>query len=1043
MRTTRKEPLDLAAVRARLEETKGQGYWRSLEQVADTPEFQEFVNREFPENASELTDPFTRRTFLKVMGASLALAGVSGCSPVQPTEKIFPYAKPPEDMVAGKPLYFATAAPHAGFVTGVLVESNMGRPTKIEGNPDHPASLGATCAITQASLLGLYDPDRAQTVTRDGRFATWDSFLAMVENDRSKMRANAGAGFRVLTETVTSPTLASQLAALLEQLPSAKWHVYDSVDQHGAVEGSRMAFGVPVQTVYHFDKARVVLSLDGDFMGASAGAVRYARDFMSGRRLTAGEAKMNRLYVVEPTPTTTGAVADHRLRLRPSQFEAFTRAAASKLGVPTAAAATEHEKWLDAAVADLKAVGSAAVVVCGQYQPPIVHALVHAMNEVLGAVGTTVSYVPLVDPNPVDRMTSLAELVRDMAAGQVDTLLILGGNPVYAAPADLAFGAALERVRNRIYVGLYPDETARICQWHVPEAHYLESWSDGRAYDGTISLIQPLIAPLYEGRTYHEVLSAFTGQPGRSSFDTVRAYWQMRYAGADFEKWWQRSLHNGVVELPGMAVAGPAPGSAPDTSAPTHAPVPEFTVPPADGLARVRPAELPAQLRVNGAIFSQTSASAPVSKFEIVFRPDPTIWDGRYANNGWLQELPKPISQVTWDNVALISGTTAEAEHLTYNELVEITFGNRKMQAAVWILPGQADDTVTIYLGHGREHAGRVGNGPAQQNANRIRTSANPYYGTGARITSTGETYWIAATQAHHNIDTRGRDVYRSGTLAEYVSDPQFLAKRHGDGNHHSMLPKSFTYEGNKWGVSIDTNACIGCNACVVSCQAENNVPVVGKEQVLTYREMHWLRIDRYYDFQGTYQQDASERRLDDASVHFQPVPCMHCENAPCEIVCPVGATAHSAEGLNDMVYNRCVGTRYCSNNCPYKVRRFNFLHFADEAPLVQLMRNPDVTVRWRGVMEKCTYCVQRINEAKITAEIENRPVRDGEIQTACQQVCPTQAIQFGNLNDRESKVAKLQEHALNYSMLSALNTFPRTTYLARLTNPNPELKKA
>jgi molybdopterin-containing oxidoreductase family iron-sulfur binding subunit len=1017
--------LDLVSIRKRLASSQGQDYWRCLEELADSKEFHEFLKQEFPQQTAGCIDGVSRRDFLRLMGASLALAGLNGCGKAAPVDKkIVPYVNQPETMVIGKPMFFATAFPMGGIGTGVLVESHEGRPTKIEGNPNHPASLGATDAFTQASILTLYDPDRSQVVKNAGRISTWNAFLIAINDDLEAERVVGGGGLRILTETVTSPALANQLRQLLAKFPRAKWHQYEPVNRDNVHAGDRLAFGTDVNTTYRFENAEVILSLDADFLFSGPANVRYARDFAGKRRVRQGKIGMNRLYAIEATPSVTGSMADHRIALRPSEIPNFAAAIAAKLGLSVQSTTDpQRSQWIDALVRDLQKHRGASVVIAGDQQPPGVHALAHAMNQALDNVGKTVVYTDPVEANPVDQIASLRELVKDMEAGSVRILLMLGGNPVYTAPVDFGFAEQLARVPLRVHSGLYEDETSAYCHWHIPETHYLESWSDIRAYDGTVTILQPLIAPLYSGKSSHEILGALAGRAGETSYDIVRNYWMGQKIASDFESNWRRALHDGVVagtNFQPKAVRIKAPSSdwlAGSTSAPEpRHPTPETTRP------------------------ETRNAQEPGNSLEISFQPDPTLFDGRFANNGWLQELPKPLTKLTWDNAALVSPKTAQRLGLSYQigarggehgrvfaDLVELRYEGRTLRAPAWIVPGHADECVTLHLGYGRTRAGKVGNGTGF-NAYAIRTASAPSYGTGAEIRKIGTQYTLACTQFHHSME--GRDLVRAATLEEYRKKPDFAQGEHHHESEGSLYP-GFKYEGYAWGMAIDVNACIGCNACVVACQAENNIAVVGKTEVTRGRELHWLRIDRYY-----------KGSPENPETFHQPVPCMHCENAPCELVCPVGATSHSHEGLNDMVYNRCVGTRYCSNNCPYKVRRFNFFQYADfETPSLKPLRNPDVTVRSRGVMEKCTYCVQRINVAKIEAEKENRPVRDGEIQTACQAACPTQAIVFGDINNREAAVAKLKSESLNYGLLAELNTKPRTTYLAKLKNPNPEIK--
>lgn len=958
-------------------------YWRSLDELASTAEFRAFVEDEFPNRTPDWNDPASRRRFLTLMGASVALAGAVGSTAactVQPKEVIVPYVHQPEEVVPGNALFYATAMSIGGIATGLLVESHLGRPTKIEGNPEHPASLGATDAVMQASVLTMYDPDRSQAVTHNGAISDWGDFLSALAGARDVASLKKGLGFRILTGTVTSPTLASQMKDFLAAYPAAKWHQYEACDRHSARAGSMMAFGKQVNTIYRFDRADVIVSLDADFLcSGMPGGIRYARDYSARRRAAAVDPNLfsPRLYVAEGTPSITGGMAEHRFRMRTGEVEAFASNLLQEIKSPTSAVAK-----------DLSAHQGTSIVIAGEHQPPRVHAIAHALNQALGNVGKTVVYTDPVEANPVDELASLSELVADMRSGVVETLLILGGNPVYDAPADFNFLDALKNVKLRAHSGLYSNETAAWCQWHVPEAHYLESWSDARAYDGTVSLVQPLIAPIYAGKTPHEILNILNNQADRSAHDTVRDYWQAQHKNKDFDDFWQISLHDGVVG--GTAFAETTPPAAKVPDAPANA---------ANGL-------------------------------EIVFRPDPAVGDGAMSNNAWLQEMPKPQNKMTWDNAVWFSPKSAEHYGVTTGDVVEIAVGGRKVEGPVWITPGHADESITVHFGYGRTRAGKIADGVGF-NAYAIRASATPWIGTGAVITRKSRGYAFATTQ--HTQTMEERDPFRVATFLEYHKNPQFADPPEDHvADDHTMFPL-WEYKQHKWGMSIDLTSCVGCQACTIACQSENNISVVGKEEVAKGRHMNWIRVDRYY--QGS---------LDDPDMYFQPVPCMHCENALCELVCPVAATVHSGEGLNEMVYNRCVGTRYCSNNCPYKVRRFNFYLYADwNTESLYGMRNPDVTVRSRGVMEKCSYCIQRINRAKIDAEKADRPLADGEIVTACQQACPAEAIVFGDLNDPNSRVAKLKKQQRDYSLLEELNTRPRTTYLARLRNPNPDLEKS
>lgn len=994
-------PLNLTSLRQRLQSQPGPTFWRSLDELADTEEFRQFLYSEFPREAAtvDLSDPVSRRRFLKLMGASLALAGASACTR-QPTERIFPYARMPEEIIPGKPLYYATAILQGGVATGVLVESHMGRPTKIEGNPQHPGSLGATDVFTQASVLTLYDPDRSTVVTNAGNINSWAEFVNALSQELSKQAATRGAGLRILTETITSPTLADLLQSALVKYPAARWHQYEPVGRDNSKEGAKLAFGQVVETIYRLDQAQVIVSLDADFLSDWPGSVRYARDFADARRVAEQRSSMNRLYVLEASLSLAGGMADHRLPLPVSEIEAVARALAVQLGIISDGVPdlpTRHRQWVNAMAQDLTAHRGASVVMAGESQPPLVHALVHAMNDALGNVGKTVVYTDSIEANPVNHLESLRELVTDMDAGRVQMLVILGGNPVLTAPADFRFGERMKKVGFRVHLGYYDDETSELCHWHVPQTHELESWGDARAYDGTVSFIQPLIAPLYQGRSPIEFVAALLGQLNPSGYDLVRAYWRRQSPAADFERWWQTALHDGVV-------AGSAR--------------PAKTVP----------------LDVNKIKSQVGSPSTPslqsdASSLEVVFRPDPTIWDGRFANNAWLQELPKPATKLTWDNAVLVSPNTAERLSLNSEDVVELRFKGHSVRGPVWLTPGLPDRSVTVHLGYGRTRAGRVGTGRGF-NAYQLRRSDAYWAGSGLELIKLEQRYQLASTQHHHSM--QGRHPVRVGTLEQYRNTPDFVKEMGHEPPRDLTLYPEYQYEGNAWGLAVDLNVCTGCNACVIACQAENNIAVVGKEQVIVGREMHWIRIDRYYEGDWSHPK-----------IYNQPVMCMQCENAPCEVVCPVHATNHSREGLNQMVYNRCIGTRYCANNCPYKVRRFNFMLYSDwETPILKLQRNPDVTVRSRGVMEKCSYCVQRITAARIEAKKQDRPIRDGEIMTACQQVCPTQAIVFGDINDPDSRVSQQRAESRHYSLLAELNTRPRTTYLARLRNPNPQLEE-
>ena len=1010
--------------------SEGRLYWRSLGELTDSPEFREYLHREFPEQASEWNDPKGRREFLKLMSASLALAGVGACTR-QPQEQIVPYVRQPEDVVPGKPLFYASAVVQGGYARPVLVESHMGRPTKLEGNPEHPASLGAADSFTQAEILNLYDPDRAKIVTHLGEVRSWGQFLTAIQSALNAARASGGAGFRLLTGPVTSPSLAALIDEVLTATPQIRWHQWEPTASQRGASGSR--------AMYRFDQADVVVTLDADFIHSSPGSIRYQRDFAGKRRFNDDSKVMNRLYAIESTPTLTGAKADHRLPVKASEIEAVARELAAAVGgggstgSPQGSASTPQlgasvprpgtpdiAKYVAAIAKDLQAHRGRSLIVAGDYQPEAVHQLARSMNEALGNVGTTVTYGQDVEVNATDRYASLAELVRAMDAGEVTTLVILGGNPVFTAPADLGFAEKMSKVGTIAYHSMYVDETSHLSHWNLPAAHSLESWNDARAFDGTVTITQPLIAPLYEGRNEQEVVAMLTAQGDRRAMQIVKEYWtdafssgagwDITHPDGDFfataDAFWTRALHDGFIQ----ATANPASGSGLSAAG--------AGLPASEGPATATPAQAPAQ----------------AGGLELIFRPDPTIWDGRYANNGWLQELPKPITRLTWDTTAWISPRLAADQDLKNGDVIELRYRGRTGKMPVWIVPGHPNDAVTVFFGYGRTMAGRVGTADEtarEFNPYMLRTSDAPWFGQGLEIAKTGERYLLATTQEHHLME--GRAPVRVATLEEYTKDPEVIAHKVHSFPRTLTLYPDHVYDGYKWGMAIDLTSCTGCGACTIACVAENNIPVVGKKEVLTGREMHWIRVDHY--FAGDWN---------NPETYHQPVPCMHCENAPCEIVCPVAATTHSSEGLNDMTYNRCVGTRYCSNNCPYKVRRFNFFEYADwYTTTLQPMRNPDVTVRSRGIMEKCTYCVQRINQARIDAKREERKIRDGEVVTACQATCPADAIVFGDLNDPSSRVNQLKGQQRNYGLLDDLNTRPRTTYLAAIRNPNPELEPA
>ena len=1059
-------------------------YWRSLAQREDRPESRAFLEREFPEGASELPEGITRREMMMLLGASLSLAGLAGCR--RPVEEIVPFVNAPEEIVPGIPRSYATTMPFGRSAYGLVVESHEGRPTKIEGNPSHPSTLGASSARVQASVLGLYDPDRSQTVRLNGEASSWNEFVTAWEELSQAHATDGGAGLAVLSESFSSPTLARLASEFRARYPRAIWATYEAVSDENRLAGLRSATGRDLDLVLRLDEAAVILALDADPLLTDPEMIRHTRGFAAGRRAGPAGGAMNRLYAVEGVFSLTGAMADHRLRLESRQIAPFLAALAARVAPPEAGTATlagagvpgVDPRWIDALAEDLLANRGRGVIVAGERQPAAVHAAVCALNTYLGNTGRTVGYYETTDA-ALPSVGSLASLVSAMREGVVQTLVVLGGNPVFDAPADLDFASAMTEVPHSIALGHAVDETSSMAEWHIPRAHYLEGWGDARAVGGTLSVVQPLILPLFGGRTSVEMLGLMAAEapaapvapeelvapvapvapvaqvgpeapvapvapvapeepvapvapvagPDRPGYDFVRDTWRPILGEDEFDRKWNRVLHDGLLagsELPEV--------------------VPELTGEPFAELARL----------IGGAAGSAGAAGESPDGLEIVFLPSPSVHDGRFANDGWLQELPDPLTKLTWDNPALVSPTTAESLGLASGDWVRLDYAGRSMELPVWLLPGMTDGVVALTVGYGRSHAGRVGSGVGV-NAFTVRGSQALGFDSGARLTRLERTYPLSATQEHGSME--GRPLVRESTLTELRSQAaagtEQAASPDGEGAsatdhpegqvsalgvfaeepHLFSLWQEHAYDqGHQWGMTIDLNSCIGCNACMVACQSENNVPVVGKAQVALGREMHWIRLDRYFSGEPSGSPE----------VVFQPVPCMHCEDAPCEQVCPVAATVHDAEGLNVMVYNRCIGTRYCSNNCPYKVRRFNFFNLTKDTPeILQLAMNPDVTVRARGVMEKCTYCTQRINREKIDARLAGRELRDGDVKTACQQACPASAIEFGDLRNPSSRIVQAKADPRNYALLEDLNTKPRTTYLAKVRNPNPDLEGA
>lgn len=1085
---------------ANMSESHTPNYWRSLGELENTPEFQEALQREFPEGITEAPDAVSRRGFLSAVAASVALAGLTSCR--KPVTKILPFNKSPEGYKAGVPSFYATTLTRNGFGIGVVVKSSDGRPTKIEGNTAHPSSLGGSDLQLQAELLQLYDPNRSrqafQAAERAKKAAelasgqahdahahgdhghgaakaeddaTWKAFREWLASDAWKKQVNAkGEGLHVLLPVTSSPTLQAKIAAMKAgEFAKAKFHFWSALHLDNEIEGAQMAFGEAVATHHDFGKAEVVLSLDSDFLATDGNNLVSARQWADTRRepdsktLEASGRKLSRLYVVESSYTTTGTAADHRFRTKSGEIPAVAFALAKALGVSAlgdavaaydpASFTAKGKKWLEIVAKDLQAVRGRCLVVAGPRQPAAVHAVVHAINAALENVGRTVSYSAVAEGRGTLAKKAIQDLATAIETKACTTLVCLGTNPVYDAPADLKFGDKLKAAKGSlvsIHVGLHEDETAALCDWHFPLAHELETWGDARAHDGTISLQQPLIAPLHGGTSTLEFLGLLNGDLAEEDQDLffvnhdtnfgyslVQAHWQ-GVVTTGFDAWWAKTLHDGI-----------APASTPNNK-----------------LAAKTPTLAPT------AIAAGIKAWVKPTGTEVVLRGCAKMGDGRFANNSWMQEIPEPLSKLSWDNAAHLSMKTARDLNVENGDLLAIGDGGpQQVQIPAWIVPGHADDSITIHLGWGRKlpHC-KVANEHGVD-AYPLRTLNAQWLVAGAKVARGQGKHQLVCTQEHGTMV--GRALVRETTVAGNKKDSRWAPKQspldqaaalHG-GEEQDVAKSLWTERFDKtrndpevkkspyqWGMVIDLNACTGCSACVVACVAENNIPMVGKVQVSRNREMFWIRADRYFTSPADLKKkserthDDKLNHVEDPQVHNMPVPCMQCENAPCESVCPVAATMHSPDGLNDMVYNRCIGTRYCSNNCPYKVRRYNYLDYVGNAPDTKRMSfNPDVTVRFRGVMEKCTFCVQRINGGRIQAKLAGKMVGDGEkdvrVTTACAQACPTQAITFGNIIETTSKVAKLKNLDLNYGLLSELNTKPRTTYLGRVRNPNPELQ--
>ncbi len=1031
------------------------GYWRSLSQLHG-PEDPN-IGAEFVPDQLEPMDGATRRRFIQIMGASVAMAGAVGCT--RQHRYVVPAAKGIEGRTIGQTQPYATAMEVAGVAIGLLAQSYEGRPIRLDGNPKHPTNKGTINSWGVASILGLYDPDRSKAIKYKANVKTavveksWDDVKTAFRDLRTANTKNQGEGLRVLSEASSSSTLKNIKTSLLAAFPKAQWIEYEPVGRDNERLGTKLLFGSPLRTHYDLSKADIIVDLDADLLGVHPAALQYTREYAGNRNpeaVLAHKAGYNRLYSVESNLSVTGASADHRLAWRSSDIKKFVAALGAQItALLKSQAVSEHalgnakaDRFLAALAKDVVANKGKCVLAVGFRHAPEVHAAVHELNHQLGNVGKTVQYYAAPEGDAPTSYKAITDLAKEMAAGKVNTLFILGSNPVYSAPRDVNFVDALAKVPNSVHVSVYHDETADQCAWHLPQTHYLEAWSDARSWDGVHSIVQPLIEPLYKTRSASEIVNLFVTGQVTKSYDLTRAAFKSAYT-ADTEATWKKTLRDGVV--------------------------PDSAWKPVDAKLATASADNRVLSVLLTTLITDVKSAAPLdagsdSDLEAVFVPDTKVFDGRFTNNAWLQELPDFVTKLTWDNAILLSYATAQKLGVKHAQMANATVNGQTVKAAVYVQPGQADNSATLLLGYGRKAAGVVGGTAVGRvstvgfDFNPLRSSAAMDIAVGLKLAPLNEWYTFASTMEHSQIDTTGmrerdkRDdiLIRSDTLEHYKKEPDAIKHKVHELPQVKLFdnPLESQVKGEyKWGMTIDLSKCTGCNACVIACQSENNIPVVGKEQVINQREMHWLRIDRYFS--------GDSESLEDVTVVHQPVMCVHCEKAPCEQVCPVAATVHSADGTNDMVYNRCIGTRYCANNCPFKVRRFNFFNYQkqlndEKNNVIRLLYNPDVTVRSRGVMEKCTYCIQRIRAAKVRVKNEgvqnNNPenkIKDGDIVTACQQACPASAITFGDLNNKASLVSQLQESQRGYKMLEDLNVRPRTAYLARIRNPNPELESA
>ena len=989
------------------------GYWKSLKDISSDKDYNKYLKQSDHQEESNLS----RRNFLSLVAASVALASLEGCK--KPVQKIIPYVEAHPGTIPGIRKEYATTMPFKNNVVGLVIENHDERPIKVFGNDNHPTSLGKSNVFSQASILDMYDPDRARGIKLDGKKVNWSEYIKYAES----IYNSKGKGLAVLLQESSSPTMNALRKDFKKIYPNADWIVYEPINNENLYSGVERALGKRLQPYNRLEKAKTILSIGSDFLGSDDNNVNNTRKFSENRRVEDKNSTMNRLYVVESSMTATGASADHRLNIPTSELDLVLKELCSELkklgmNISTGSLKTSNNLWIKAVAEELMENKGSSIILGGSHLSVDAHAIITMLNDKLNA---PVDYYPL-DSSHVTSVDDFVGLCKKMKNGSIENLIILGGNPVYNAPADLKFESLIKNVQNIVHLSNIYDETSKRSNWHIAESHFFENWGDAMSYDGYPSVIQPQIRPLFQSHTAIDLLIPIIYGKESSSYDFIREVWKSNIIkNSNFEKQWNKVLHDGVHQKP-LLKAYKALSS-----------------------KQLSTASLNTKLKVKS------------DKFEVVFIASPSTYDGRYANNGWLQEVPKPITQLTWDNAALISMSVAKKLKIKNGQMLEISLDGKTMSIPAWIVPGQNKKTITIELGYGRDFNGRIGN-DVGFNAYKLRTMSTMAYGVNASIKVLNKTYPLAGTQDHYgleedslsllgnssgtdSIQQRIPELVRQSTLDHYKDNPNFVqdaVKSHKPDKKrswadHSMYNPEPEYDyskGQQWGMSIDLTSCTGCNACSISCQSENNIPIVGKQQVLNGREMHWIRIDNY--FSGDPE---------NPEVSSQSVACVHCELAPCEQVCPVAATTHSSDGVNQMTYNRCLGTRYCANNCPYKVRKFNFYNFTKDTPeIVQMAMNPDVTVRFRGVMEKCSYCYQRVSEARIKAENEHREMVDGDVKTACQDACPADAIVFGDINDPNSRVSKAKRNNRDYALLGQLGTSPRTTYLAKIRNQNPKL---